>query len=42
MHLEASHVMREAEINDMITKLYENVEKYSAKDHWYFNIPLAI
>ena len=31
-------VMREAEINDAITKLYENVETYSAEDHWYFEI----
>jgi hypothetical protein len=34
--------MREAEINDAITKLYEKVDTYSAEDRWYFDVPLAI
>jgi hypothetical protein len=34
--------MRDAEINDAITKLYENVNTYSAEDWWYFDVPLAI
>jgi hypothetical protein len=34
--------MREVEINNAITKLYENVERCSVDDCWYFNIPLAI
>jgi hypothetical protein len=29
-------------INDVLTKLYENVVRYSAEDCWYFDIPLAI
>ena len=36
--LEASWAMREAEINDAITKLYEKVDTYSAEDWWYFNV----
>jgi hypothetical protein len=40
--VEASRVMREVEISNAITKLYENVERYSAEDCWYFDIPLAI
>ncbi len=35
-------IMREAEINDAMAKLYKNVERYSAEDCWYFDIPLAI
>jgi hypothetical protein len=34
--------MREAEINDAITKLYNKVDTYSADDRWYFDMPLAI
>jgi hypothetical protein len=30
--LEASRAMRDAEINDAITKLYEKVNTYSAED----------
>jgi hypothetical protein len=40
--LEASRAMRDAEINDAITKLYEKVDTYSAEDRWYFDVPLAI
>jgi hypothetical protein len=40
--LEVSHAMRDAEINDVITKLYEKVDTYSAEDRWYFDVPLAI
>jgi hypothetical protein len=40
--LEASHVLHEAEINDVITKLYKKVDTYSTEDQWYFNVPLAI
>jgi hypothetical protein len=40
--LEASRAMREAEINDAITKLYEKVDTYAAEDRWYFDVPLAI
>jgi hypothetical protein len=41
-NLAASRVMREAEINDAITKLYDKVGTYSADDRWYFDMPLAI
>jgi hypothetical protein len=34
--------MREAEINDAITKLYDKVNTYYADDWWYFDMPLAI
>jgi hypothetical protein len=34
--------MREAEINDAITKLYDKVGTYSADDQWYFDLHLAI
>jgi hypothetical protein len=40
--LAASRAMREAEINDAITKLYNKVDTYSANDWWYFDMPLAI
>jgi hypothetical protein len=36
-----SRKMREAEINDVIIKLYEQVNTYSAEDWWYFDILLA-
>jgi hypothetical protein len=39
--LESSRKMREAEINDSITKLYEQVNTYSAENRWCFDIPLA-
>jgi len=39
--LESSRKMREAEINDAITKLYDQVDAYSAEDRWYFDIPWA-
>jgi hypothetical protein len=41
-NLTASRATREAEINDAITKLYDNVDTYSADDQWYFDMPLAI
>jgi hypothetical protein len=41
-NLAASRVLREAEINDAITKLYDKVGTYSADDRWYLNMPLAI
>jgi hypothetical protein len=41
-NLAASRAMREAEINDAITKLYDKVDTYSADDQWYFDMPLAI
>jgi hypothetical protein len=31
--------MREADINDAITKLNEKVDTYSAGDQWYFDVP---
>jgi hypothetical protein len=34
--------MRDAEINDVITKLYKKVNTYSAEDWWYFDVLLAI
>jgi hypothetical protein len=34
--------MHDAEINDAITKLYEKIDTYSAKDWWYFDVLLAI
>jgi hypothetical protein len=42
MQLEVSCAMQDAEINDVITKLYEKVDTYSAEDLWYFDVPLAI
>jgi hypothetical protein len=39
--LESSRKMREAEINYAITKMYEQVDTYSAEDRWNFDIPLA-
>jgi hypothetical protein len=39
---EFSRKMRDAEINDLIAKLYEKNNSYSAEDQWYFNVPLAI
>jgi hypothetical protein len=42
MQIEFSRKMRDAEINDLIAKLYEKVNSYSAEDQWYFNVPLAI
>jgi hypothetical protein len=41
MQLESSRKMREAEINYAITKMYEQVDTYSAEDWWNFDIPLA-
>ena len=40
--LEASRAMRDAGINDAITKLYGKVDTYSAEDRWYFDVLLAI
>jgi hypothetical protein len=34
--------MQNAEINDAITKLYEKVDTYAAKDRWYFAFPLTL
>jgi hypothetical protein len=42
MQIEFLKKMRDAEINDLIAKLYEKVDNYSAEDRWYFNLPLAI
>jgi hypothetical protein len=40
--LEDSCQLRDAEINNAITKLYKKVDTYSAEDRWYFDFPLAI
>jgi hypothetical protein len=40
--LESSRMMQNAEINDAITKLYEKVDTYAAKDRWYFALPLTL
>jgi hypothetical protein len=40
--LEVSRAMQDAEINNVITKLYEKVDMYSAEDRWYFDVALAI
>ncbi len=42
MQIEFLRKMRDAEINDLIAKLYEKVDSYLAEDQWYFNVPLAI
>jgi hypothetical protein len=42
VQLEVSRAMQDAEINDVITKLYEKVDTYSAEDRWYFDVPLVI
>jgi hypothetical protein len=40
--LESSRMVRNAEKNDAITKLYAQVHAYVAKDHWYFDVPLML
>jgi hypothetical protein len=40
--LQVYRAMQDAKINDVITKLYEKVDMYSAEDRWYFDVPLAI
>jgi hypothetical protein len=41
--LESSRKMRDADINDAITKLYEKKDTYAAKDCWYFEkLPLVL
>jgi hypothetical protein len=40
--LEASLLMRDTNLNNAITKLYDNVDTYSVEDQWYFDVPLAI
>jgi hypothetical protein len=40
--LEASHLMRDANLNDAITKLYDKVDIYSAEDWCYLDVALAI
>jgi hypothetical protein len=34
--------MRDANLNDAITKLYKKVDTYSAEDWWYVDVPLAM
>ena len=40
--LEASRKIRDAQINDEITKLYANIDNYDVADRWYFELPLAL
>jgi hypothetical protein len=40
--LESSWMVRNAEINDAITKLYAQVDVFAAEDRWYFDVPLMI
>jgi hypothetical protein len=41
--LESSRKMRDADINDAITKLYEKKDTYAAEDRWYFEkLPLVL
>jgi hypothetical protein len=40
--LESSRTVRNAEINDTITKLYTQVDVFAAEDRWYFDVPLTI
>jgi hypothetical protein len=41
--LEFSRKMRDADINDAITKLYKKKDTYAAEDCWYFEkIPLVL
>jgi hypothetical protein len=40
--LESSRMMRNAEINDAITKLYKKVDTHAAEDRWYFALPLTL
>jgi hypothetical protein len=42
MQLESLRRMQEADINDVIMRLYEKVDTYSVEDQWYFDVPLAI
>ncbi len=42
MQLQASRMMRNVEINDAITKLYEKVDTYAAEDQWYFALLLML
>jgi hypothetical protein len=40
--LEASRKVRDADINEEIKKLYDNIDSFAAKDRWYFEIPLTL
>ena len=40
--LEASRKIRDADINEEISKLYANIETYDVEDRWYFDMPLAL
>lgn len=42
VELEASWKIRDANINDEIKKLYDNIDSYAAEDRWYFEMPLAL
>jgi hypothetical protein len=40
--IEASGQICDAQINDEIMKLYENIDSYDVSDRWYFELPLAL
>jgi hypothetical protein len=40
--LEASRKIRDANINEEIKKLYDNINSFAAKDRWYFEMPLTL
>ena len=40
--LESSRVIRDEEVNQAITELYEKVDTFAAEDRWYFEMPLAL
>jgi hypothetical protein len=40
--IESSRQICDAQINNKITKLYENIDSYDVSDRWYFELPLAL
>jgi hypothetical protein len=40
--LDSSRMVRNAETNNAITKLYAQVDVFAAEDRWYFDVPLTI
>jgi hypothetical protein len=40
--IKSSRQLCDAQINDKITKLYENRDSYDVSDRWYFDLPLAL
>jgi hypothetical protein len=41
-HIKSSGQIRDAQINNEIMKLNENIDSYDVSDRWYFELPLAL